>query len=599
MTNSYLLPIIFTGKTIIGKERIIKNYLSNNLLPTKNQLISVIILLLASRFSFAQEQQQCHWQSSNQQATAFDLTLADEVDELPMRRLNEDIVIRSIRVNRYNVFDPNNPDEQNSLFSWLNSIHIVTKEQVVRDILHFTEGDPYQLVNQQGSERHLRGSKYIYDARIRPLRLCGNQMDVEVTTRDLWSLTPSLNFSRTGGKSKQRVAISDSNFLGTGKHLTLARSKEDNTTDLFFGYRDPNILGTKRKAEIELSDNSDGYRQFISLQLPFYSLGSTHSYGFDFNNEKRLDPIYHQTILSSEFNHKLQQANVFWGLSEGYINKQSIRWRYGLTYTKDQFETTQLHHLMDTLPVNRTLFYPWLGIELLEDRFSKLENYHSMRRTEDINLGRHIKASIGYSDRSLSRDHSAIVIKSYYKNAIKMDQQLIDFQGSFRTLWQTKAGKIEDLLFKLTTNYYNFYDDKWVFFTSLTLNYSKNLTKDKQLFLGGDTGLRGYPLRHLEAQQTALLSIEQRYYTDQYWFNLVRVGAAAYFDIGRAWHNEHHPTFNQYNAHQWLSNIGIGLRLTPTRADANHVVHVDLAFPLNSSENIDNMQLIIKVRQSF
>lgn len=541
----------------------------------------------------------CHWISSNPVVTSFDLKLTDEVEQLPIRRLNNDITINKIIINRYNVFDENNPKEQNTLFEWLNAIHIVTKEQVIRDMILFKEGDLYQVVQQPESERLLRGSKYIYDARIRPLRLCDNKVDIEVTTRDLWSLTPSISFTRTGGESKQRVSISDSNFLGTGKSITLARSQEDQRTDYLIKYKDPNIWGTRRTTTIEISDNSDGYRQFINFKLPFYALASTRSYGFDFNNEKRVDSIYHQTILSSEFEHKLRQASVFYGLSGGYMDKQSLRWRFGLSFQQDKFKSTALKNALDPLPLDRKLFYPWIGVELLEDRFIKLENYHSMKRTEDINLGRYVAASIGYSDKALGDDITRLIIDLEYKNALKFEQHLFDFDGSLNGYWQTDQAKFDDLLAKFNANYYNFHANDWVFYSSLSLNYSKNLSLDRQLFLGGDTGLRGFPLRYIEARKTVKMSLEERYYSDLYWFSLVRVGAAIYFDIGKAWGNIVRPPVRREENDQWLANAGIGLRLTPTRADANHVIHLDLAFPLNGDDDIDKVQFIVKVRQSF
>ncbi len=541
----------------------------------------------------------CHWISNNSQATGFDLKLADEVEQLPSRRLNEEVVINEVVVNRYNVFDSDNPDEQNFLFSWLNSIHVVTEEQVIRDIILFKPGQLYQLATQQESERILRGSQYIFDARIRPLRLCDNKMDVEVTTRDLWTLTPSLNFSHTGGRSKSKVALSDSNFLGTGKKITVARSNEDGRSDFVMSYHDPNILGTRRQITVSLSDNTDGYDQYINFELPFYSLATTRSYGFNFKNEKSTESIYHQAQLSSEFEHKYQKSTLFLGHSEGYLKQQSIRWRYGISFQQDNFKPTALHHQADGVPIDRRLIYPWLGVELLEDRYIKLENYHSIKRTEDINLGRYVTGSIGYSPQSLTDDESRLVLKGRYNNAMLIDSHLFDVKGKLNGFWQTDGSKFEDLRIKLSGNYYNFHHDDWVFFTSLTLNYGKALALNRQLFLGGDNGLRGYPVRHVEVNKSVVINIEERFYSDWYWFNLIRVGAAAYLDIGKGWNEKIPLQFQKYDDDKWLANIGVGLRLTPTRADANHVIHLDLAFPIDAADTIDKTQFIIKVKQSF
>ena len=54
-----------------------------------------------------------------------------------------------------------------------------------------------------------------------------------------------------------------------------------------------------------------------------------------------------------------------------------------------------------------------------------------------------------------------------------------------------------------------------------------------QLLLGGDNGLRGYPLRYQSGDRRALFTIEERAYTDWYPFRLVRVGGAVFYDPRR------------------------------------------------------------------
>jgi len=405
--------------------------------------------------------------------------------------------------------------------------------------------------------------------------------------------------SRTGGESKSKIALSDSNFLGSGKRITFARSDADERTEYLLSYKDPNIMGTRRQTSLEFSENSDGYRHFASFELPFYSLASTYSYGAEYNNEKRIDSIYHNTDISSEFEHKIQQTSLFFGHSRGYQNNKSVRWRYGLTIEEDNFSTKALHNPLDIQPRDRKVVYPWVSIESLEDKFIKLQNYRSIKRTEDINLGRYYTAQLGYSDESLSQEPSQILVKAELKNAFKFDQQLIDFTASFDGKWQVSGFESDQQLLNLKGDYYNFHSQDWVFFTSVNINSTDKLHRDTQLFLGGDTGLRGYPLRFIEAKHSVVLSVEERFYSDLYLYQLIRVGAAVYFDLGKVWQSELQAQQTQGSSSLLLSNVGVGLRLTPTRADANHIIHLDMAFPLNNNKTIDSMQLIVRVKQSF
>ena len=117
----------------------------------------------------------------------------------------------------------------------------------------------------------------------------------------------------------------------------------------------------------------------------------------------------------------------------------------------------------------------------------------------------------------------------------------------------------------------------------------------ESLLLGGDAGLRGYPLRYQAGTRRALFTVEERFYTDLYVWRLFRIGGAAFFDLGRAWGGDVVNTVNP----GWLGNAGVGLRIVSARAAFSNVLHVDLAFPTNATPDIKKVQFLVKTRASF
>ena len=115
------------------------------------------------------------------------------------------------------------------------------------------------------------------------------------------------------------------------------------------------------------------------------------------------------------------------------------------------------------------------------------------------------------------------------------------------------------------------------------------------LLLGGDNGLRGYPLRYQSGTRRALVTLEERFYTDLYVWRLFRVGGAAFLDAGRAWGGDNLNA----PAPGWLGNAGFGLRIVSARAAFSNVLHVDLAFPLNAGNDVKKLQLLVKTKASF
>jgi hemolysin activation/secretion protein len=124
---------------------------------------------------------------------------------------------------------------------------------------------------------------------------------------------------------------------------------------------------------------------------------------------------------------------------------------------------------------------------------------------------------------------------------------------------------------------------------------SNDLDLDQQILLGGDSGLRGFPLRYQAGTSRALLRLEDRFFTDWYPFHLLRVGYAAFIDAGRTWGDDTRATPSL----GMLYNVGFGLRLSSPRASSGSVVHIDLAMPLNGPADISGMQLSVKTKATF
>jgi hemolysin activation/secretion protein len=122
-----------------------------------------------------------------------------------------------------------------------------------------------------------------------------------------------------------------------------------------------------------------------------------------------------------------------------------------------------------------------------------------------------------------------------------------------------------------------------------------NLDADQQLLLGGDTGLRGYPLRYQSGTALALLTLEERYYTNWYPFRLFHVAGAVFFDMGRTWGTD----VTGATSDGLLKDVGLGLRLGSSRAAFGNVIHVDLAFPLDGGDDIDDVQFVVETEAHF
>ena len=138
-------------------------------------------------------------------------------------------------------------------------------------------------------------------------------------------------------------------------------------------------------------------------------------------------------------------------------------------------------------------------------------------------------------------------------------------------------------------------------FVGVSADRGWNLDIDEQLTLGGDNGLRGYPLRYRSGQGRWLFTAEQRWYTDWFPFRLFNVGGAVFYDMGSTTGSSviagaPPPLPGQGGT---LRDVGFGLRLGNNRVSFGDVLHIDIAFPLDGDASISKFQINIEGKRSF
>jgi len=186
-------------------------------------------------------------------------------------------VIGRIAVNRDNVFDTSLPTEDNWLYRLANRWHILTREAVIRQQLLIGSGDAYSQRLVDESERLLRRNRYLYDARIEPVRVQDGVVDLRVTTRDVWTLMPGVSLSRSGGENRARLSVSESNLLGRGMRVKFAYTDDVDRESTSFEFNDNNLGDSWVSMSAYVADNSDGESRQLRIERPFYALDSRWS----------------------------------------------------------------------------------------------------------------------------------------------------------------------------------------------------------------------------------------------------------------------------------------------------------------------------------
>ena len=503
------------------------------------------------------------------------------------------VTIGAIEIDAEDVFDPEKPGEDRRLFRAANRLHRETRQAVIARQLLFKTGDRFSRRVLDETERLLRTDRYLYDVSIRVARLHGETVDLVVETRDVWTLKVGLGLGRSGGANTSRFELQDTNLLGLGKALTLSRENgvDRSTTEL--RYDDRNLLGSRAELSLSAAETSDGSRRYFRLARPFYSLATRWGAELAAFDEERVDSFYQLGEITGRIGHRLRSFELSGGLSRGLIAGRTHRFSLGFTYREDRFTSVAGAGAV-ALPPDRTLAYPWVSFDRLEDRFIEEHDLDRLHRTEDLALGTQLHARLGLASSLTGSDRTALIFDASAATGRRPSaRQTLSLEGRVTGRYGT-AG-VENLLLSSAARYHLRDFGNQLFYIDLEASATENRDPENQLLLGGDSGLRGYPLRYQDGDRRLLLTVEQRFFTHLEPWHLFHVGAAAFVDTGRTWGREDHFGRNL----GWLADAGLGLRLAPSRSHNGSVVHVDVAFPLLGPRDLEHVQLLVTTKTSF
>lgn len=503
--------------------------------------------------------------------------------------------IGEVRIVIGNVFDVGDPRERLPGARLVNRLHRSTRREVIAERLLFRTGDRFDHRLLDESARLLRTDRSLREVEVRPVAWDGEHVTVEVDAKDAWTLNLAASYGHAGGANSTRFALEDLNFLGTGKRVLIERSDDVDRATTRLGYTDPALFGSRVRFIADYSQASDGGGWDFSVERPFYELDARWSAGVEAASGDRIDSLYVLGHIADRFAHSVDRFELRGGTSTGLIAGRVTRWSAGYTWQRDRFAPEDAAGGLAataTLPPDRTLAYPWLAWEWQRDDFLKTQNLDQMGRVEDLHLGPRLYARLGLASPAVGADRTALVFDSTAATALAPSRRgLLRLDAAANGRWE-EGGLANALLHGGAHAYWRDFGDNELY-AAINGDLAHALDPDHQITLGGDSGLRGYPLRYQTGDALLLLTVEQRVFTGWYPLRLTWVGAAAFYDLGRVWGGPSDA------ARGWLQDVGLGLRFTPSRTSRVAVIHFDLAMPLGAPADVKHLQWLVRSKSTF
>ena len=502
----------------------------------------------------------------------------------------------NIKFITHDIFDLSDKD---SIFihSWANFLHIKTKQKtLLNESAFFLDKCTISQEDIQELERHLRSKKYIRQASVK----AGKDKNINVETWDNWSLMPTIDFGRKGGQNKFSLGIKDDNLFGLGIDADLGYFSDDQRTGYKFDTQFPLFLQNNINAKIRLTSNDDGTSEAVLLEKKFVSFDTENAYKLGFNNFNQIDTQYENGEESNQYFHEKHYSTASWHWLNQDSAKDTLRFGLGFTREKHTFEnvsdttfSSDSHGAV--LPSNRSFNYPFISVDYLQKDYRKLTNLNLINQIEDFNFGWNASANIG-SDLSGNSYAPAFIWQSALSKGIDVSEHSFlffeaNFEGEF---YDNKERKNRQLL-SIKTEYFHKFNDNWGGYFKNVSKLSENQFADSPLVLGGETGVRGFPLQYQHGSHSSQFTIEARYYPHINIYKLLELGGAAFIDTGRVFDRSELST----NQSPSMTSVGLGLRFYSTHSSEARVIHLDLIKPITSDPNVNGIEFRITTKHSF
>jgi len=472
--------------------------------------------------------------------------------------------IREIRIEIDTVYS----EEQAEKSFWqrsVNRFHIETRESVVRTELLFKKGDVLDTELLKASERALRRLKFLNRAKVLVVPVDDQTVDVEVRTRDAWSLIPGLNLKGGGGLATVSAHLMELNLLGFGKKTFAEAIYENDVGTTFkFGYQDYQIAGSQWVGGATYKIGPLINALSVHASLPLYSIDSKWAYGGSFYYADQIVRLFEDGDESSRFEKDRIMTNVFVRTAFG---KRYKKYKVTLKLKYDASDFSSLGaETTEPPPPDQANLTPTVGLSKENIGWVKHTYIDKMGIVEDDWGGLRTGGRLGYGI-PLKDGFDLWDVNAFVSwNADFAYDQLVRLSAVL-----TSEVERNTILLATAKYYKKFTRHTLALRGMMKLGY--DLDSGKQFQLGADSGLRGYGARKFTGENLVLFNFEDRYFWGKTpWGPDIAIGTVIFVDGGNVWNDD-----EDFDMH-WSS--GFGMRLGFSRMPQQPIFRLDFGWPI-------------------
>ncbi|MEO6954412.1 MAG: BamA/TamA family outer membrane protein [Polyangia bacterium] len=485
-----------------------------------------------------------------------------------------------------------------SRVSWLNHLHVRTRDYIIRQELLFKVGEKYRADVAAETARNLRSLFILAVARIVVTR--GSTPDrivILIVTKDQWTLRLNTDFVIDQSRlDSLAMSISESNVAGRNKTVSVQYALDPGRHTIGLGWIDPRINRSRHQLQLlgdvflrrSTSMLEGGYASFITGR-PLYSLRTQWGWQLDgsflqdiartFQGGSLRALKYNDELIPDAYARRQMVANLAGTRSFGVLDKLNLTLGFRVTSTRSRLPTDFPTTLsagaraayIAYLPRSESASGPYLAAVAYRASFVRLQNIQTFALSEDFRLGPKASFEIRFADPLFGFSSRFWAFSASYGATYWGRDNMITFslsvaarlQGGIKAN-QSWVNQVYDASFHETTPRFG----PFRLHIAGALEMRRNDLANTRVSLGLDSGLRGFDTRYFIGNNFYRANIELRSIALNLW--TLHVGGVLFYDGGDA-----PSSLLTAGYHQ---DAGVGLRILFPQFD-RQVLRLDLAFP--------------------
>lgn len=465
-------------------------------------------------------------------------------------RAHADTVVTSIRVIRLDVFDPETLGALAPIGRIGNTIHVTTRDHVVRDLLLFEPGDRVTPDLLRESARVLRDSGLFRTATV--AFAPDTSGVVVVRTRDLWSTQLTARFSSTAGNDELVLGGFETNFLGHGDLVSALYRWSDEANRARFGFTKRRFFGSHSFAGIAYGDGDEGVSRDAFVSQPYYSTTASWSGALDGSSFDGKVWLYDAGDETGRYalhrDRAYAHGSAYWG--------HGARWQLGGSVHIEDRITRALSGDARTLGSLRNDHRRQVSIGLGHSsrRFVRLSELDLAGDIEDHAVGHVWGIVTGLELESLGSTDTRPYASVSGEASVRLARFTFASTG-VRVFGYWRDGRPEE---RAIVGNVRLFNQRWRGRTQAfraVVRWGDRTSPEDLLYVGANTGMRGFPFRNERGNRLLVANLEERWFPGITPLG-VDVGIALFADAGGAWADPKPARFRDLEA-----DVGVGLRV--------------------------------------